>query len=120
MDLYLMRKANGEPFWLELDGSRYLALWPSQEAALRYKAKNPELMVFLPVRLDRSWVVRLGQMAAIEAMRFWLLDEDDPSASFESGRIVQWRDILRAAGYAEAEIQQMIEPAKPAEASARA
>jgi hypothetical protein len=120
MDLYLMRKANGEPFWLELDGNRYLALWPSHQAALRYKAKNPELVVFLPAKLDRNWAIRLRQMAIGETMRFWLLDEEDPSASFESGRIIEWPDILSAAGYAEVEIKHMVEPAERAEAGARA
>jgi hypothetical protein len=108
--MYAMRRANGDLFTLIIDGNDYVALWPDEISARRYKSANPELLVYLPVRIDRSIVERkLKPLATERPLRFWLLDEKDPAAEFESGRIIQWPAVLEAAGYGQDEISRMVE-----------
>jgi hypothetical protein len=97
---YLMRLANGEVFTIHIDGNEYVAIWPDEESAMRYKERNPDLLTYLPARIDGRMVERkLRPLATLRPLRFWLLDATDPAADLYSGRIVEWPAVLEAAGY---------------------
>lgn len=97
---FLMRRANGDLFTLAIEGKEYVAVWPDEASAIRYKERNPELLTYLPARIDRRMVERkLRPLMTVRPLRFWLLDRDDPAAEFESGRIIEWPTALEAAGY---------------------
>jgi hypothetical protein len=97
---FLMRRANGDVFTLTIAGNEYVAIWPDADSAMRYKERNPELLTYLPARIDRQMVERkLKPLATLRPLRFWLLDADDPAAELDSGRIVEWPALLEAAGY---------------------
>jgi hypothetical protein len=111
--MYVMKRANGDLFTLTIGGNDYIALWPDELTLMRYKAANPELLVYLPARIDRAMVERkLKPIATERPLRFWLLDEKDPAAEFDSGRIIEWPAVLEAAGYSQDEISRMVEAAQ--------
>jgi hypothetical protein len=94
-ELYVMRRANGDLFTLEAEGERCIPVWPSKEAAVRYKARNRELLVFFPVRLDRSILLRAAAGPQSLALpRFLLLPEDSPDANLYEGRPVAIEEIF--------------------------
>ena len=115
--MYLMKRANGDLFTLTVGGNEYVAVWPNEFAARRYKARNPELLVYLPARIDRALVERkLGRLLHEQSLRFWLLDENDPAAGFNRGRMVEWPAVLEAAGYSRDEVLRLTAPAAATQA----
>jgi hypothetical protein len=100
-ELYVMRRANGDLFTVEAEGERRIPVWPSKEAAARYKARNPDLMVFFPALLDRSILLRAAAKPESAAPpRFLLLPEDSPDANLYEGRLVAVEEVfLEGAGW---------------------
>lgn len=88
----IMRRANGELFTLTLKGQECLALWPSLESAARFKARNPELLAFVP-----AWVTgAFGQkrLAPMQKENFGLfLLADTVNAHFRDGRKISWKEL---------------------------
>jgi hypothetical protein len=90
--LAIMRRANGELFTLTLKGQEHLALWPSLESAARFKARNPELLAFVP-----AWVAsafgqeRLAHLQK-ENMGLLLLT-DTGDAHFRDARKISWEEL---------------------------
>jgi hypothetical protein len=60
---------------------------------VRYKARNPELGVFLPAKLDRSLLKRTPSLEAGSA-EFYLLSEDDPDADLYDGRPIPPEEVF--------------------------
>ncbi|HSE38915.1 MAG TPA: hypothetical protein VLG74_16560, partial [Blastocatellia bacterium] len=58
-EMFVMRRADGEPFTEEINGERVVPLWSSEDALARYKERNPELLTFLPTRLTPSLLNRI-------------------------------------------------------------
>ena len=92
-DVYVMRRANGDLFTEEVQGKMRIPVWSSRDAADRYKARNPELNVFLPARLDRLLFNRLKTLQEGSA-EFFLLSEEDPNASLFEGRPIMPEEIF--------------------------
>ena len=93
--MFVMRRANGELFTEESDGNLRIPVWSSEEALARYKERNPELMTFLPARLTRAMITRIGSGPAREgATGFFLLAEDDPDADLDQGRPISLEEIF--------------------------
>jgi hypothetical protein len=94
-DLFVMRRANGELLTEEIGGRLYIPVWRSQDGVARYQARNPELIIFFPAKLDRSIKARLkagtGRHGAPE---FLLLSDDDPAASLEAGEPMPLEKLL--------------------------
>ncbi|HLG16288.1 MAG TPA: hypothetical protein VJH03_17545 [Blastocatellia bacterium] len=76
-----MRRANGDLLAEEIEGRLRVPVWSSREAAERYKLRNYELLIYFPVRLDRSLLKHIKGAVP----EFFLLSEDDPGASLEEG-----------------------------------
>jgi hypothetical protein len=94
-EMFVMRRANGDVFSEEIDGKLLIPLWSSEDALARYKERNPELLIFLPMRLTRSLIAKIGSGLAGEgAAEFLLLDEDDPDADLDVGRQIPLEGIL--------------------------
>jgi hypothetical protein len=93
-DVYLMRRANGDLFTAEVQGKVRIHVWSSRDAADRYKARNPELSVFLPVRLDRLLLNKIKTLDSEGPVEFFQLLEQDPNASLYSGRSIMPDEIF--------------------------
>jgi hypothetical protein len=88
-ELFVMRRANGNLFTREINGELVIPVWSSRDAVDRYKERNPELMIFLPARLDRSTKKRVaGGRGAEATTRFFLLSDDAPDADLDEGRLI--------------------------------
>ena len=94
-ELFAMRRANGDLLTGEVGGRVRVPVWTSQNAVARYKARNPELIIYFPVRLDRSLLKRITAGSPIPyAPEFVLLSEDDPDASLGGGTPVLLEEML--------------------------
>lgn len=94
-ELFVMRRANGDLLTEEVEGRIRIPVWTSPDAVARYKARNPELLIYFPVRLDRSLLKRVKTGPAAEAApEFLLLSEDDPDASLEEGTPIPFEAML--------------------------
>ena len=94
-EMFVMRRANGDLFTEEINGKLRIPVWSSEEALARYKERNPELMIFLPTRLTRSLINRIGSGLAGEGnAEFLLLAEDDPDADLDDGKPISLEEIF--------------------------
>ena len=91
-ELFLMRRANGNLFTEEISGKLYLPVWSSEEAVMRYQARNPELGVFLPQRFSRTQLKGLtGPQGSPE---LFLLSEEDSNADLEDGKPLSLAEVF--------------------------
>jgi hypothetical protein len=94
-EMFVLRRANGELFSEEIDGKLNIAVWPNAEVLARYKERNPELMIFLPTRLTRPLIDKVGsELGKEEAAEFFLLADDAPDADLENGRSITLEEIF--------------------------
>lgn len=103
-EMLVMRRANGDLFGKEINGQPRILVWSSRAACARYRARNPELLTYLPARLDDALMQRIvdGANGARHAT-FFLIAEDAPDASLERGSMVSPDELLlirRAVGHA--------------------
>ena len=94
-ELFVMRRANGNLFSQEINGELVIPVWSGREAVARYKERNPELMIFLPARLDRSTTKKVTSGRGVEGTtRFFLLSDDAPDAYLDEGRLITLEEIF--------------------------
>ncbi|MEW6207558.1 MAG: hypothetical protein AB1631_04275 [Acidobacteriota bacterium] len=93
-EYFVMRRANGDLFAERIDGRLCIPVWAGREEVERFKAHNPELMIFLPTPLSHSLVekTKLGE----EGARFFLLSQDAPDALLDKGREITPEELLSA------------------------
>jgi hypothetical protein len=90
--LSIMRRANGELFTITLKGREYLALWPSLQSAIHFKARNPELLVFLPASVASAFGQKRLAPLQKESMGLLLLT-DTGDAHFRNARKISWKEL---------------------------
>ena len=90
--LTIMRRANGDLFAVRRKGRALIALWPSLQSALRYKARNPELLVFLPA-LAASPFGRKSLAALQEENTGLFLLTGTGGAQLADGHEIEWKEI---------------------------
>jgi hypothetical protein len=94
-ELFVLRRANGNLFTQEINGKLVIPVWSSRDTVARYKERNPELMIFLPARLDRSTIKKVKSGPGDEgAAQFFLLSEDAPDAYLDEGRLITSEEIF--------------------------
>lgn len=94
-EMFVMRRADGEPFSEEIKGVLRIPVWSSEAGPARYRERNPELITFLPAPLTRSFINRIGGGASADrAPGFFLLAEDDPDADLDEGRPISLEELL--------------------------
>ena len=94
-ELFVMRRANGNLFTQEIDGKLVIPVWSSRETVARYRERNPELMIFLPARFDRSTMKKVKSGLGEEGTaQFFLLSEDAPDAYLDEGRLITPEEIF--------------------------
>jgi hypothetical protein len=93
-ELYVMRRANGDLFREEVGGKLTIPVWSSMETVARYRERNPELMLFLPERLDRSLMKKIMSNLGTEATEFFLLSENAPDAYLSDGRPITLEELF--------------------------
>ncbi|HEU4386926.1 MAG TPA: hypothetical protein VFV34_03950 [Blastocatellia bacterium] len=93
-EMYVMRRANGDLLTVEVRGKRRIPVWTSEDSVTRYKAFNPELIFYWPVKLNRDVVKRVAGKASNEPAEFFLLSPKTPDAQFEDGKPVTLEDVL--------------------------
>lgn len=93
-EMFVMRRADGEPFTEEIKGERVVPIWSSEDALARYKERNPELLTFLPFRLTPSLLSRIRSgLAGAGTSGFFLVADDDPDADLDEGEPVSLEAI---------------------------
>lgn len=86
---YILRKANGEVFTLEVNGVSYVAVWGDERDVRRSKSANPDLMVYIPAPADERFLKRrFGD----RPIRFFLVDGRDPD--LRTGREITPEDVF--------------------------
>ena len=93
-DVYVMRRANGDLFTEEVRGKVRIPVWSSRDAADRYKARTPELSVFLPARLDQLLLNKIKTFDKEGPVEFFQLLEEDPNARLYEGRTIMPDEIF--------------------------
>jgi len=93
-----MRRANGDLLTEDIGGKQYIPAWTSIDALLRYKERNPRLMIYLPRHVDRLLLTKVaaGSDAGPPA-QFFLLSDDSPEADLSDGTPVSVDDVLSRA-----------------------
>jgi hypothetical protein len=93
-EIFVMRRADGEPFTEDINGERVVPLCSSAEGLARYKERNPELLTFFPARLTPSLLnkIRSG-VAGAGTSGFLLLGDDDPDADLDEGKPISLEAI---------------------------
>ena len=100
-EMLVMRRANGDLFSKEIDGQPRIPVWSSRAACARYRARNPELLTYLPARLDEQLLKRIAAGAnGARHVTFFLISEDAPDASLDRGRLVSPDELLLTHGAA--------------------
>ena len=87
-----MRRANGELFTVTIKGRPHLALWPSLESAVRYKARNPELLVFIPSAVASPFGQKSLRPLREENVELFLV-VDAGGAHLRDGRRLSWEEL---------------------------
>ena len=90
--LSIMRRANGELFTLTRKGRKHLALWPSLKAAIHYKTRNPELLVFSPASVASAFGRKSLAALQKENVGLFLLTGTG-DAHFRDGRKISWKEL---------------------------
>jgi hypothetical protein len=94
-DMYVMRRANGDLFTDETKaGNIRIPVWPNADATVRYKARNPELLVYLPAGLDHSLIKKIRALGAEGTIEFFLLSDNDPDADLNAGRPIEPEELF--------------------------
>jgi hypothetical protein len=93
-EMFVMRRANGDLFTQERGRKLYVPVWSSEEALSRYKERNPELLIFLPMRLTRSVINKVEGGSHNVRAEFLLLDENDPDADLGDGEPISLEEIF--------------------------
>jgi hypothetical protein len=94
-DLYVMRRANGDLLIVEVQGKPRIPVWQSTDSVSQYKALNPELIFYWPVKLSREVVKRTtGKSPSNKPVDLLLLPAEARNAHFEEGRPATLDEIL--------------------------
>lgn len=93
--MFVMRRANGDLFTEVMDGKIRIPVWSNEDAVERFKAHNPELMIFLATPLTRSLVQKIGQrFGAEKELEYFLLSDYAPSVQLDDGETVNIEEIF--------------------------
>lgn len=93
--MLVMRRANGDLFTEVIDGRIRIPVFSGEDAVERFKAHNPELMVFLAAPLTRSLIQKSRQKFGPNAnIEFFLLSDLAPSASLDDGEPISIEEIF--------------------------
>lgn len=87
-ELFVLRRANGDLLTERVSGHLRVPLWSSKDAVARFKERNPELMVFLPARLNHSLMKKIGDA------EFFLLSNDTPDADLDDGMPIRREELF--------------------------
>ena len=94
-EMLVMRRANGDLFTEEINGQPRIPVWSSRAACARYRQRNPELLTYLPARLDDSLIRRItGDFSGEWRAAFFLMSEDAPDAYLDRGRPISVDELL--------------------------
>ena len=90
--LTIMRRANGDLFALARKGLPHLAVWPSVQSALDCKARNPELLVFVPALVASPFGRQSLATFRKQDLGLFLL-AGAGSDSLRQGRKISWEEL---------------------------
>lgn len=93
VEVFGMRRANGDWFALELDYQRRVLVFRSLLGGWRARAKNQELMLFWPAPVDERALAEFATASNEHAVGFWLVDEDDPAADLRRGHPLEYMQV---------------------------
>jgi hypothetical protein len=76
-----------------------VVVWTSLDDVARFKAHNPELIVYQSLPLTHARVnASLASLGGIEEVAFLLMSADDPDAELDDGKPATWASLTDAAG----------------------
>ena len=82
---YSMRRANGDLFIQEIRGKICIPVWATDEQAVRFKVRNPELTLYRPSILERRMVELMREKSPDRDIGLFLFREDSSETSLDSG-----------------------------------
>lgn len=97
-DYYILRRANGDALKIDVNGKEYIPVWDGEVAVRRSKRANPDLIVYVPVRLNRQLIER-----ALPTLNSPLFLIDSRDLDLQTGRelsrdeLVEETDLVQAA-----------------------
>ena len=91
-EMLVMRRANGDLFSREINGQPRIPVWSTRAACARYRERNPELLTYVPARLDEALIRRI--LDGARQVTFFLIAEDAPDASLDRGKVVSPDELL--------------------------
>ena len=100
-EMLVMRHANGDLFTEEVNRRPVIPVWSSRDAVARYRERNPELLTYLPARLNDSLLRRIRSRQRDDGhATFFLMSEDAPDANLKRGRVIAFDELLLASNLA--------------------
>lgn len=94
-EMLVTRRANGDLFTEDINGRPCIPVWSSRDAVTRYRERNPELLTYLPARLDNSLIKRIVSEPNKERhTTFSLMSVDAPDAYLNRGRLISLDELL--------------------------
>ncbi len=92
---FALRRANGELFSEPVNEKIRIPVWSSEDAVVRFKVHNPEVKVFLPVRLTPALAQRSKSRFAADAkLEFFLLSDETTTAELDEGKPISAEAIF--------------------------
>ena len=86
-DIYVMQRANGDVFALDVHGRFRVPLFNSSSDAYLARLRNFGMLLFKPVQLDAGLLKQLVPLGSAAEVDFWLVN--DPLINLDRGRLVQ-------------------------------
>jgi len=94
-EMLVTQRANGDLFTEEINGRPCIPAWSSRAAVARYRERNPELLTYLPARLDNSLIKRIASNRSRKRYTtFSFMSEDAPDAYLNRGRLISLDELL--------------------------
>jgi hypothetical protein len=95
-NIFVMRRANGDLFTERVRDVVVVPVFEDRDTVDRYKARNPELMLYFPARLDKS--ILASATRSKESREFFLLSPDAPDADLDQGKLISSDELASMSG----------------------
>jgi hypothetical protein len=94
-EMYVMRRANGDLLTVEIQGKKRIPVWTNEDSVSRYKAFNPELIFYWPVKLNRDVVKRATvKFTKEELPGLFLISSRTPDAQLKDGKPITLDEVF--------------------------
>ena len=104
INIYAMKRANGDWFALEDSGNLRVPLFLTSQEAMEARSRNPGMLLFKPVMIDEVALEDLAPTEAQATSGFWLVT--NPSVSLRHGRPLEHAQLIQLISEGAEQLQQ--------------